>query len=471
MTEKNFISFWKYFSECFVPFQELSLPLKPMHQEVCLTLEKAVLGQLPGWVRFIVINIAPRVGKTKILEALATWMLAYFPDSHLINTSFSSTLAEASTRYVQQVLKSSWYRCLFPWVGFGDIERSNEFTTCYNGHVYGAGVGGTLTGFGAGLKRPAGGFIAIDDPSNPNDTLSQVEAEKIKFWFENTILRRRNSSLYTPIILIQQRLGPEDLSGYLLKQYADQTLHLKFPALVGEESVIPETLTTEDIRKTKEMNPFVFWAQLQQEPIVMGGNLIKTADFLYYNPADIVKWDAKIITCDTALKAEEHHDWSVIQCWGKLNGTARLIDQARGKWESPELIENYHAFYRKHHTTLSPVSKATVEDKAAGTGLGQTLRRKGIPIIPIQRNKDKVTRVQEVLPYIVTHMVYLPHEKTAPWVAAFLSECAAFQSDGKAAFDDQVDSMCDGVWQTLGKPLSILDVLGHRREEQPAIPQ
>ena len=59
----NFISFWKFFSECFVPFLDLSLPLKPMHYEVCMALEKAYLGQLPQ--KFIVINIAPRVGKTK----------------------------------------------------------------------------------------------------------------------------------------------------------------------------------------------------------------------------------------------------------------------------------------------------------------------------------------------------------------------------------------------------------------------
>lgn len=458
----NYISFWRFFSEGFVPFLDLSLPLKPMHYEVCTALEKAYLGQISQ--KFIVINIAPRVGKTKMLEALMCWAFAYFPDSHLINTSYSSQLAEASTRFVGLVLRSGWYRALFPWVRFGDIERGNEFTTSAGGHCYGTGVTGTLAGFGAGLKRPAGGVFQIDDPANPVEVLSSVEATKLQFLFENTFLRRRNSSDHTPIICVAQRLAVDDLPGYILENYAEQTLHLKFPVIVDGKSQFPETISTEAAEKTLKLNPFSYWAQLQQEPVVLGGNMIKTADFMFYSDdPDSFKWERKIIVCDTALKTGQQNDFTVIQVWGKLQGKAYLIDQVRGKWESPELITNFRAFYRKHHKPNSPVTRVTIEDKAAGTGTGQTLRREAIPIEPIERTKDKVTRVQEILPYHVTHMVYLP--KNAPWLPAFTSECAQFRADGKAKHDDQVDCLCDGVWFTLGRPLSILDVLGTPKKQ------
>lgn len=457
----NYIGFWRFFSECFVPFLDLSLPLNQMHYEVCTTLEKAYLGQLPQ--KFIVINIAPRVGKTKMLEALQCWALAYFPDSQLINTSYSSQLAEASTRFVGLVMRSAWYRALFPWVKFGDIERGSEFTTSVGGHCYGTGVTGTLAGFGAGLKRPAGGVFQIDDPANPAEVLSDVTAKHLQFLFENTFLRRRNSSEHTPIICVAQRLAVQDLPGYILENYPEKTLHLKFPVIVNGKSQFPETISTDDAMKTKELNPFSYWAQLQQEPIVLGGNLIKTDDFLYYSEdPDSIKWEKKVIVCDTALKTGQQNDYSVLQVWGKLGGKTFLIDQARGRWESPELISNFRAFYRKHHKINSPVTRVTIEDKAAGTGTGQTLRREGIPIESVERTKDKVTRVQEILPYLATHMVYLP--KGVPWLPAFTSECAQFRADGKAAYDDQVDCLCDGVWFTLGRPLSILDVLGERKK-------
>lgn len=460
MNKKDFVPFPVYFRDCFVPFQRLSLPVKKEHMEVCETLQKAVLGELPN-IEFVIINIAPRIGKTKILEALATWMIAYFPDMQAIYTSYSSILAEVSTKYVQEVLKSWWYSALFPWFkGLGATQKSNDFTTAQGGRVYSAGTGGTITGFGAGLKRVAGGFIAIDDPSNPNEALSQTLAESISFWFENTILRRRNSDQFCPVIIVQQRLAPNDLSGHVLETYPEKTLHIIVDAEDEEgKSRFPETFTTETLQTTKKANPFVYWAQYRQQPIVLGGNLIKTADFEFYSE-DIsgYKWEKKVIVCDTALKTDEQHDWSVIQCWGKLNGKAYLIDQVRGKWESPDLINNFRAFYRKHHVTGSPIGRVTIEDKAAGTGTGQALRREGIPIEAIERNKDKVTRVQEILPYVVTHMIVLP--KNVTWMPAFLSECAQFRKDGKALHDDQVDCLCDGVWFTLGKPLSIFDVLG-----------
>lgn len=462
MNNGNYIGFWKFFSECFVPFQGISLPLKPAHKLVCDTLEQAVLGELPD-IRFVVINIAPRIGKTKILEALACWQLVYFPDSQIIYTSYSSKLCEKTTKFIQEIIRDTeWFKLLFPWVKLGNTQKSDDFNTDKGGRVYSAGTGGTITGFGAGLKRPAGGFISIDDPSNPNEALSQVEAEAIQFWFENTILRRRNSDRYCPVIIVQQRLAPNDLSGHVTENYKKETLHIVVDAEDEKgESQFPETISTATLRTLKLLNPFVYWAQYRQRPIILGGNLIKTGDFMYYDASDPIKWDKKIITCDTAMKAEQHNDFWVAQCWGKLGGTARLIDQIRGHWELPQFVDNYRAFYRKHHVEGSLVNRVTVEDKAAGTGLGQILRKEGIPIELIERNKDKVTRVQEILPYHVTHMVYLP--KGVPWLPEFLNECASFRADGKAPHDDQVDSMCDGVWLTLGKPFSIFDVLGGKK--------
>lgn len=433
-----------------------------MHELVCNTLQAAVLGELEG-KEFVVINIAPRIGKTKMLEALACWQLAYFGDSQIIYTSYSSVLAEVSTKYIQEIIRSPWYKTLFPWVELGGTQKSNDFNTTKGGRVYSAGVGGTITGFGGGLKRLAGGFIAIDDPSNPNEALSSVESTKIQFWFENTILRRRNSDKFCPVFIVQQRLAPDDLSGFVLGLYSEKSVHLKLDAEdINGESLIPETVSTETLKKLKAVSPFVYWSQYRQQPIVLGGNLIKTDDFMFYTE-DIraFKWEKKVIVCDTAMKTDEQNDNSVIQCWGKIDSKAYLIDQVLGKWESPELVNNFRAFYRKHHTMSSAIGRVTVEDKAAGTGLGQTLRREGIPIEPIPRNKDKVTRVQEILPYIVTHMIYLP--KNAPWLVSFLSECAQFRKDGKQTHDDQVDCLCDGVWFTLGRPLSIFDVMGKKQ--------
>jgi predicted phage terminase large subunit-like protein len=457
----QFLSLWDFFSKVFVPLNRLELPLKPLHKHVCDTLEKAILGNLGK--SFLVINIPPRVGKTKMVEAATAWLLAYFPDSQIIYVSYSNELAKTSVRYVQETMGATWYQDLFE-TRLGNIRQADHFTTTHGGKVYGDGVGGSLTGLGAGLKRRAGGFIVLDDPSKPDEAMSRVETDKLKFWVNNTLLSRRNSSQWTPIVCVSQRLSTDDLPGFLLENYPNDTELIKFPAIVNGESVIPETITTKELLDIERVNPFSFASQYMQNPIVLGGNLIKLADFKYYDVESPPKFELKIMTCDTALKSKESNDYSVVQCWGKSMKRAFLIDQIRGKWSPTELLNNTSRFYAKHHKASSPMSYIAIEEAAAGYNLMMEMRKKGIPAKGIVRLTDKVSRVMTALPYQATGMVYLP--KTANWLAAFEVEAASFRADGKSTHDDQVDAMTDGISLLLGKGTSILNVLGSAKPQR-----
>lgn len=455
----QFISFWDFFRDCFVPFQNLELPLKPLHRGMCETLQKAILGDLGK--AFVILNVPPRVGKTKCCEALVAWTEAFFPDSQFIYTCYSNELATTSVRYIQEVMDAPWYKELFA-TRLGSVKQSDFFTTSAGGRVYGDGVGGSLTGFGAGLKRPAGGAIIIDDPAKPDEALSRVEGEKLRFWFENTIKSRRNSSQWTPIILCAQRLATDDLCGFVMENYPDDCVVVKFPALVNGESQIPETVSTKDLLDTQRVNPFAFSAQYQQEPTMLGGNLIKLADFRYYDAGSPPKFEVKIITVDTALKAKEHSDYSVLQCWGRSLKRSFLIDQARGKWQPADLLANARRFYDKHNRAGSPMNHMAIEEAGAGYGLMMELRKKGIPAKGIIRLTDKVSRVKAILPFQQTGMVFLP--KDVLWLPAFEQELAAFREDGKSTKDDQVDCFADGVNLTLGRPTSIFASLGNKNK-------
>jgi len=456
----QFIGFWEYFRDVFVPLNNLELPLKPLHKGAAELLEKAVLGELNK--SFIIVNIPPRVGKTKLLEALSTWTLAFFPDAQIIYTCYSNELATTSVRYIQQVIDSPWYKELFP-TALGKIRQSDHFTTTSGGKVYGDGVGGSLTGLGAGLKRRAGGFIVIDDPAKPDEALSRVEGEKLRFWFENTLKSRRNSSQFTPIIICAQRLATDDLPGFVMENYPNDCEIIRFPALVDGESQIPETISTKDLLDTQRVNPFAFAAQYQQEPTIMGGNLIKLADFKYYDQTDLPKIELKIMTIDTALKSKEANNHSVAQVWGRSQHRAFLIDQIRGKWSPNDMLVAVRRLYEKHNRSGSPMSYVAVEEAAAGYNLMIELRKRGIPAKGIIRIKDKVSRVKMALPYQQTGMVYLPRQ--ASWLSAFEIELAKFREDGKSSQDDQVDCFSDGVSLLLGKATSILQVLGQKKRK------
>lgn len=457
----DFISFWAFF-QAFVAGNKLSIVLTPHHKRVCDTLQKAVLGQLKK--EFVIINIPPRFGKTKICEALACWQLAYFPDSHMIYTSYSHHLAESSVRYVRETIAREWYADMFPQTKLSGVQKADYFDTSEQGRVYGAGAGGAITGFGAGLKRACGGFIVIDDPIKPDEAMSETVSEATNFWLENTLKSRRNSP-GVPIIVCMQRLSEQDLSGYILENYPDQVEHIKVAALdpATGESIMPETVSTESLKATEKVNPFAFNAQYQQEPIILGGNVLKTDWFRYYkeDPTSL-RFEYVVITGDTALQTKRSNDWSVLQVWGRMQRRAYLIDHVRGKWTSPELLAVAYELYLKWNRPTCPVAKFPIEKAAAGPGLIQQLQVLGIPAEGIDRVKDKVARLMDVLAFFRTGMVYLPAD--AAFNKEILAECAAFRADGLHRHDDIVDTMVDGVSQLLGSGLSILDVLGNTRK-------
>ncbi len=458
------ITLWEFF-QVFIAENGIHIPLKAMHREVCGHIEAALLGEYPDtW--FYVFNMPPRIGKTKLMEAAVCWHYGLFPRSHFIWTSFNNPLACESSRYIQRTMNSEWYRILFPRFRLGEMQQTDNFTTEAGGRFKADGANAMLAGFGAGDKVPAGGAIVIDDPANPNEALSKIEVEKLQFWLENTILRRRNSDRWTPVFVISQRLGGDDLPGYILANYPKQTLHLKFPGMdeATQQSNFPETITTETLVKMREVNKYAFSAQIQQEPMVMGGNMIKVEEFRYFDGGAPLKFDWLALYCDTAWKTREHNDYSVILVAGRMASGCYLLDLARGKWESPDMIANIRAMWRKwqaeairRHTWLR---KVVVEDHASGTAAIQFLRREGIAMEPRIRVRDKVERVEDILPFISSGQVHV--SKSLPCLDLFVNECAGFRKDGKHKHDDMVDSFADSASDCLGKALTIFDVLGTR---------
>lgn len=471
------VSFWEYF-QAFNDCQKLTIPLKKAHEEICNTLQAVVLGEVTDY-RYVVVNVMPRMGKTKMLEALHSWMHGFFPEAQIITTSYSAELAERTVKYVQSVMQEKWYETTFPHTRLGDTQKADHYTTTANGSLYCAGTNGTILGFGAGLKRPAGGYIAVDDPSNPKEVLSKDVMEKLKLWFESTLKSRRNSDTFTPIIVVAQRLNEDDLCGYILKEYPNETLHLCYPALVNGESQYPETISTASLlamRDASSLAAFAFESMYNQNPRSLGGNLIKSGEFAEHefdDRGEPGRWQNKIIVADTAMKAKQSADDTVLQCWAKQEGNYYLLDVAYGKWDSAMLLRTASVFWRKHHRPGSPCTAFRIEDKASGPGLIQQLRLIGIPAEEVKVFTDKVARVHEVLPLISAGLVKIP--RMAPWKKAFLNQCEAFRRDGKQKHDDFVDCMAHALTSLGGKGVTIYEVLRRQhvlqtQQSQPAQP-
>jgi predicted phage terminase large subunit-like protein len=204
------------------------------------------------------------------------------------------------------------------------------------------------------------------------------------------------------------------------------------------------------MRRLESANPYVFAGQYMQTPAPKGGGLYKQDWFRYYEVEPTFKY--RLMFADTAMKTKEANDYSVLQVWGyTANKDAYLIDQLRGKWESPELQQMTISFWDKHkNLSNGSLRNLCVEDKASGTGLIQSLKRDNkINVKAIQRSTDKITRAYDAAPYIASGRVYFL--SGASYLSDLIPELLTFPN---AKHDDQVDVLNDGISELAKKSSS-----------------
>lgn len=460
--------------------------VRPFHRAKAEVLTDLVLGKLP--TPNVMILEPPRVGKTDLgVKAFESWALTYFPDSEFINGSCTTDRAIDTTKEVRSILTSDWYRSMVS-SDFGArvalrgdqaAGKQEYFHTMEGGSVKAVGAGSAVIGFGAGKLRPEfGGAIMIDDPIKPQERNSATVRKSTIDWIVQGLEPRRNRKQdpMTPMVLIMQRLHPQDPAGYFLSTERRRWTVIELPALDAfGASIWPERISEKELEDLKERDPETYWSQYMQTPSDEAFMIFVPKWWKFWNNRAEVerRITLKIITADTAFKEEEANDYSVLQCWGFENTMgAYLLDQVRGKWIFPDLVSNARDFLKKHSDpklNVTPATEAWVEDKASGTSLVQTLRREGLPFrewLPKHRDQkvieksqqlagpDKVSRAKQCTMPLSAGRVFLPHPRMQGfrWVENYLAEHTSFSADFSHLFDDQVDTTTEAllIWQQRG---------------------
>lgn len=441
---KNFIAFffWYMYRQQFI--------FRPFHNLIIKKLEDIAFGRAEK--KNLIINLPPRMGKSAICQMYGGWCYMLNPHSNCIYTSYSDDLTSSFSKDIRAMVESDAFKTL-TGIRLNKAKSGADYwATTLGGGFRAASMGGSITGFGAGVSGDDfGGCMIIDDPNKASSVKSQAELQNTIDYYNNTLKSRLNNQSRTPIILIMQRLSLEDLTGYLLENEPDDWDIIKLQGLNEEtgEALWEEKYPAEELLKLKKINPFVYYGQYQQEPIVIGGSVIKTEWFRFYNPQDTFEYQYTFVTSDTAQKKGEANDFSVFSFWGKtFDNKLHLLDMVRGKWEADELRQQVKLCWEKWRTFTVPPYGFYVEDKSSGIGVIQEIKKtEPIPIIPVTRARykneqgqwvaaDKFSRVMTTAPYLANGWVYLPNSEKDDISSQLLSECAAFKADLSHKHDD-----------------------------------
>jgi predicted phage terminase large subunit-like protein len=396
-----------------------------------------------GKKKRVIVNIAPRHGKSELISYLApAWFLGKFPHKKVIMASHTADLAVGFGRRVRNLVGSDAYKDIFPAVELqADSKSASRWGTNFNGEYFAIGVGGALAGRGADL------FI-IDDPHSEQDAkLGRSDVFLPAWeWFQSGPLQRLMPG--GAIIVVMTRWSKLDLTGQIVNQMikneeVDQWEVVEFPAIVQEKDgtekpLWPEFWSLEELLSKKAALDVRYWnSQYLQNPVSEEGALIKREWWNIWEEEDPPDCEFTIMSLDAAQEANNRADYNALTTWGVFfneetnNYNIILLNSIKQRLEFPELKELCIQEYKDWEP-----DSFLVEKKSNGAALYQEFRRMGIPVGEFTPGKgqDKISRVNAVSDLFRSGIVWAPDRR---WAKEVIEECNDFPS---GANDDLVDS-------------------------------
>jgi hypothetical protein len=275
-----------------------------------------------GVKKRVIVNIAPRHGKSELISYLApAWFLGKYPHKKVIMASHTADLAVNFGRRVRNLVGSDSYKDIFPDVNLqADSKSASRWGTNYNGEYFAIGVGGALAGRGADL------FI-IDDPHSEQDAkLGKAEVFLPAWeWFQSGPIQRLMPG--GAIIVVMTRWSKLDLTGQILNQMVknddvDDWEIVEFPAIIedsdgNDQSLWPEFWPLEELQSKKAALDIRYWnAQYMQNPTSEEGALIKREWWKIWEEEDPPECEFIIMTLDAAQEKNNRADYNALTTWG-----------------------------------------------------------------------------------------------------------------------------------------------------------
>lgn len=421
------------------------------HRQLMDRLEKMLNGE----IKRLMVFMPPRHGKSEIVSRkFPAYALGKDPNTKIIGTSYSSSLASSMNRDVQRIIDSQLYNDVFPETTLSGsnvktsshgsyLRNADEFEVVgYRGSYKSAGIGGGITGSGADIA-------IIDDPiKNRSEAESKTHRDKIFDWFTSTLYTRLEKD--AKVLVTLTRWHEEDLAGSLLQKAqedpeAEQWDVISYPAIsdLGDpnrdptdprkegEALWEDKYSAETLKVMKKTIGTYEWSALyEQKPSPSTGGIVQREWFQFYKAAP-EKFDQVIQSWDLTFKDAKQSDYVVGQVWGSIGADRYLLDQVRDKLGFTETIRAIQNLSNKW-----PEAKAKIiEDKANGPAVISSLKKKISGLIPHNPEGSKEARAFAVSPQIESGNVYLPEKAT--WIHDYVEEWIAFPN---GAHDDQIDA-------------------------------
>lgn len=429
LLRENFIFFVCF---CFKTFYEKEFTFHWFHKDFAQK-----LTTLEPHARKVV-NAPPRIGKTVLIQMFVAWLILRNPKATIIYICYEERLAAAKNREIKDL-------CVWLAKRYGltelllnpQAQGKTHWINRAGGGVMARGSKNGITGFGADT------LLIVDDPNKPEDRSSPATLDMRNRAFSNTIRNRINTP-DVPIVVVQQRVASNDLSGYLLNYGSEKWEHYNYPALNEDGTALcPERLPVSEV-ETYKSDPFTYNAQYLQVPLDDIGKLFDKNKLVLATSRPNAAALRLVISVDAAGKGDIGNDFNAIAVIGTDGRDFYILEILNFHADITVLLQKVRELRQRFGQKVPVV----FESRANGQAAVQLLRKETSGILEVNPIKDKVERAI-LVKYLFDSMNVMFCLRGLVWGEVQ----AQFTQFPHCKHDDIVDAVVQGItWlQSLPK--------------------
>lgn len=384
-------------------------------------------------IKSLSVSLPPRAGKSYITSLFCAWTLGKNPDQSVMRNACTATLFLKFSYDVRAVLKDERFKRVFPEVSLSDDKANLQgWNTNKSKQVgyFGAGVGGTIIGFGASN-------VAITDDlyRGIEDALSDTVNDRIIQWKESTHDSRFETGCAR--IDIGTRWSVNDVIGRGINESIyDKSIIV--PALDDNgNSFCEAVMTTEEYQQVQKRTAKEIWlAEYQQQPIDIEGRLfsdykrIDQKEFEQFISTNQVEGTlAYIDVSDTGM------DYTAMAIAAIVKNQTYIVDYVFNRDNTDLTIPQCAALLNKWN-----VSYCRVESNNMGAMFARNLQNlTKTKILQVANTTNKITRIIMQSAFISQRMQFVVKEDQQ--CLTFIQNMLSFSKEGKNKHDDAPDCL------------------------------
>lgn len=419
----------------------------------------------------LIISCPPQAGKSqRAVRRYAEWVLTQNPDTRITVCSYNTDTARRWGRVIRDDVMEHGKEMGGLQVRDDVSSQSEWLLKGHQGGVFTAGVGSSLTG------RPSE-LMIVDDPVKGREDADSPRYQQRNWdWWREVAMTRLAPG--APAVLIMTRWSVDDLGGMVLKPEnggADWRV-VNIPAQADHRPELGETdplgrepgewmVTTRGMtaaqweRRKRDTGPRSWAALYQGKPTPDEGGIFPREWATYDEPLWIVRDDGAhiipgigrddhelAVSWDLTFSDTKNSDYVVGQVWLRINQTAYLLDQVRGRMNFNATCEAMLRLRAKWPQAI----QTFVENKANGPAVINALQQQIMGLIPIEPEGSKVARASAISPLVYSKNVVLPTARLLPNVEELREEAVNFPA---SKHDDTIDAMSQAINRLLLMPI------------------